>query len=74
MTSGFICPDGAASPCGALDPTGSNPAWNNSIDIGTPPPGVPPAWYDQDATYTKAPSNTGVVCGNKGTDAATIFW
>jgi uncharacterized protein YjbI with pentapeptide repeats len=74
-TTGVTCPDGVSTSCGSADPAGRSSAWKSTIpSIESPPPGVPPAWYDQDATYTKAPASKTVVCGGQGPGAATFDW
>lgn len=71
----LTCPSGFVGDCGPDDPSGRNPNWKSRIaDIGAPPAGVPPAWYEHDATYSKAPANPNVICNGQGPDSAIIFW
>lgn len=72
-TGNLTCPDGTTQACGAATPDGSNRRWASGLAIGSPPPGVPPAWYDQNATYTPR-AGAQAVCGGKGADAATLLW
>ena len=69
----FACPSpGAYGTCGAQSPDGSNPQWESSIkNLATPPNGVPPAWYESDSTYMKAPANPGSICNGKD---PTFLW
>lgn len=71
----MTCPDGSTGNCGALDPAGANTKWASSItDIGNPPSGVAPAWYDQNATYTKAPTDQSVICKGSGANSSIVLW
>lgn len=71
----FTCPNGFIGDCGAADPSGENPKWKSRIaDLGAPPAGVPPAWYEHDATYSKAPENPNMICNGQGPDSAIVFW
>ena len=71
----LTCPNGFIGDCGAASPSGSNPHWKSNItDLGAPPSGVPPAWYEQNATYTKAPANESTICNGHGPGSAIIFW
>ncbi len=71
----LTCPSGFIGDCGAADPRGGNLNWKSRIaDIGMPPNGVPPAWYEHDSTYTKPPLNPSVICNGQGPDSAIIFW
>jgi uncharacterized protein YjbI with pentapeptide repeats len=69
----FACPKpGAHGTCGAQSSNGSNPEWKSDItDLSKPPSGVPPAWYESDSTYIKAPTNPHSVC-NGG--APVLLW
>jgi uncharacterized protein YjbI with pentapeptide repeats len=71
----LTCPNGFIGNCGAADPSGTNKNWESKIsDIGNPPTGVPPAWYEHNATYTNAPANPNVICNGQGPDKAIVFW
>ena len=51
----LVCPNGDHGDCGP--PNGSNKKWQSRItDLGSPPGGIPPAWYEQDSTYIRAPA------------------
>lgn len=69
----FACPEpGVYGNCGPQDSNGSNSKWKSNItDLAMPPTGVPPAWYESDSTYIKAPLNPHSIC--KG-EAPVIFW
>jgi uncharacterized protein YjbI with pentapeptide repeats len=69
----LTCPNGDKAVCGPDDPNGYNQFWKSPLDIGNPPTGIPPAWYEDDATYTKA-ANPNSVCKNAGPDSAILFW
>lgn len=69
------CPNGAIGSCGPATPDGSNQKWQSTItDLGAPPPGVPPAWYETNSTYIKAPANPRAICNGNGSGSAIIFW
>jgi uncharacterized protein YjbI with pentapeptide repeats len=71
----LTCPSGFIGDCGPPDPSGGNANWKSRIaDLGAPPTGVPPAWYEHDATYSKAPENPNVICNGQGPDSAIVFW
>lgn len=70
----LTCPDGGGGPCGAADPSGGSVRWKSVLSPEQPPPGMSSAWYDQDATYTKAPVNSQVICKGKGDDASVLLW
>ncbi len=70
----LTCPNGAVGDCGPDDPNGGNLLWKSSLNIGKPPSGVPPAWYELNATYTPAPANPGSICKGAGPDSAVLFW
>jgi len=71
----LTCPSGFIGACGAATPNGSNTNWQSRItDLGAPPTGVPPAWYENNSTYIKAPANPNVVCNGHGPGSAIIFW
>ena len=54
----LVCPSGFPGNCGPATADGSNKAWQSRItDLAAPPSGVPPAWYEEDSTYIKAPAN-----------------
>ena len=61
----LTCPNGNSTVCGAGTPTpNANPNWKSLIPIVR---SNPVGWYFADATYDKAPTNTGVICGNNAT-------
>jgi hypothetical protein len=67
----LTCPDASTDGCGAS----GSPHWGSRLSIGQPPPGVPPAWYSFNATYTDAlPSTSTKICGGAGANAKTMFW
>ncbi len=70
----LTCPNGEVGDCGREDPTGGNLFWKSGLNIGTPPSGVPPAWYEHNATYTPTPDNPGSICKGTGPDSAILFW
>jgi uncharacterized protein YjbI with pentapeptide repeats len=71
----LTCPSGTIGDCGPATPDGSNKNWQSRItDLGAPPAGVPPAWYETDSTYIKAPASPNVICKGKGPGSAIIFW
>jgi hypothetical protein len=71
----LTCPNGHPGSCGDATPNGSNEKWRSTIpDLGTPPPGVPPAWYKSNSTYIQAPADPKVICNGNGSGSATIFW
>lgn len=69
----FACPDHISyGDCGPPKADGSNPEWKSDItDLASPPTGVPPAWYESDSTYIKAPTNPNSVCNG---EPPVIFW
>ena len=70
----LTCPDGRVADCGPDNPTGRNPSWKSRLNIESPPSGVPPAWYENDATYTTKPVNPGSICKGAGAESAILFW
>jgi uncharacterized protein YjbI with pentapeptide repeats len=67
----LTCPNGAVGNCGPALADGSNPKWASPLDIGDPPSGVPPAWYLQNSTYTKAPTDPNTRCNGL---KPTVLW
>ena len=71
----LTCPNGHIGDCGLPESNGSNPNWRSKIDdLGDPPTGIPPAWYETDSTYIKAPADSNSICKGQGPGAAILFW
>jgi uncharacterized protein YjbI with pentapeptide repeats len=60
----LICPSSIAGPCGVANVSGTNPAWKSRRDVGALNTSVPPAWYDEAATYFQPalPENSPLRC------------
>jgi len=71
----LTCPNLSVGDCGPAEADGSNPKWKSTItDLALPPTGVPPAWYEQNSTYIKAPDNLNAVCNGRGSESAIVLW
>jgi hypothetical protein len=68
----ITCPDkGPAAPSGCGETSAATSRWNGGLTIGVPPPGTPPGWYADDATYTpRAPTSS--ICDGFG--ARILNW
>ena len=72
-TPGITCPNGAILAAGCGSPTQGNSNWQSDLAIDNPPPGMPPAWYTQNASFTPAAPDS-AICNGKGSQARVILW